>query len=168
MLHTCRSVGTLAAMPPPAHWRMVQTVGRVSAVTTVSSEPTAQLVVSLWESVIRWSTAVGIPLTALLTCTSRMARAAAITSPTASLGYAAAMTSSAAFTGVQVHNIIILCIIILCLYVYLLWVHVCLRGKKGVGMLSVHCPLGGDYLWVWVCLSTHEYSRFSVLQHKLS
>lgn len=102
-------------MPPPVRWLMVQTVGRVSAVRTVSSEPTAQHVVSLWESVIRWSTAVGIPLTALLTCIFRMAKVAAITSPTASPGYAGAMTSSAAFIGVQVHihNIIVLCIIYL-------------------------------------------------------
>ena len=76
----------------------------------VSSEPMAPRVVRLWESVIPWSTAVGIPLTALLTYTSRMAKVAAIISPTASLGYAAAMISSAAFTGDQVHNIMWMCL----------------------------------------------------------
>ena len=96
-------------MPQPVCWLMVQTAGRVSAVRTVSSEPMAPHVVRLWESVIPWSTAVGIPLTALLTYTSRMAKAVAITSPTASLGYAAAMISSAAFIGDQVHNTMCTC-----------------------------------------------------------
>ena len=107
-------------MPPPVRWLMVQTVGRVSAVRTVSSEPMAQHVVSLWESVIHWSTAVGIPLTALLTCIFRMAKAAAITSHTVSPGYAAAMTSSAAFIGVQVHvhNIIVIYSYTCILYIY--------------------------------------------------
>ena len=99
---TCRSVGTPAAMPPPVCWLMVQTVGRGSAVRTVSSEPMAVPVVRLWESVMCWSTAVGIPLTALLISTSRMATAATLTSHIASLACAAAIMSSVAFTGDQV------------------------------------------------------------------
>lgn len=101
-MHAYRSVGTPAAMPPLVHWLMVQNVGRVSAVRTASLEPMAPHVVRPWESVTRWNTAVGIPLTALLTCTSRMAKSAATTSLTASLGCVAAMISNAVFTGDQV------------------------------------------------------------------
>ena len=89
-------------MPPPVRWPMVQTVGRDGAVRTVNSEPMAAHAVRLWESVVYWSTAVGIPLIALLMSTSRMVIAAAITSHTASLDCAAAMMNSVAFTGDQV------------------------------------------------------------------
>ena len=101
-LHPIRSVETRAAMPLPAPLRGGPNVSLAPAALTASLLIMVPHVGELPMSVTSWSTALGTPLSVLLTSTGRTGASATTIGPSVSQGFAGVVMTSVGLTLAQV------------------------------------------------------------------